>query len=233
MHWFFDPTVTAESTGISKEELVHFKSLRIAAGDLIVISSGKGFGFQARVLDPASGAIEISQRLESQSIAKFHLIQAIAKGGRDEAALQSCSELGLMSATALQAERSVARWDGKVEKNSQRWEQIAISAIKQSQQLTLPQIQHASSVSSVEARGVSLVLDPRASIGIASVASAKEYSVAVGPEGGFSEAEVAQLVSKGFLAVRLGSSVLRTSNAGVVALACLQLVSGELGKDLG
>jgi 16S rRNA (uracil1498-N3)-methyltransferase len=233
VHWFFDPAVSKDSTRISNAELVHFKSLRIINGDQIVISSGKGFGFYAEVLDPLTGQIRIQERLETDQRKKFHLIQAIAKGGRDESALQSCTELGISSATALQSERSISRWDGKVDKNIERWQQIAVSAIKQSQQLSLPEVNFAASVSAIQVRGVSLVLDPRATMGIANVQISDEYSIAVGPEGGFSEDEISALVGKGFVAVRLGDSVLRTSNAGVVALACLQLSSGELGKDLG
>lgn len=232
MHWFYDEAVNSDSTAISNSELVHFKSLRILSGDEIVISSGKGFGFTAEVLDPITGQIAIKERIESALGHKFHLIQAIAKGGRDESALQTCTELGIASATALQAERSISRWDGKIEKNIERWQQIAVSAMKQSQQLRLPEIHYSRSVKDLQARGVGLVLDPRATTGIASVQQSDEYSIAVGPEGGFSEAEIATLVSNGFLPVRLGSSVLRTSSAGVVALACLQLTSGQLGKDL-
>lgn len=232
MHWFYDGSISETCSQIAKSELVHFRSLRISTGEKITISSGKGYGFTATVLDPATGRIQLGDKLQTTAGPKFHLIQAIAKGGRDESALQSCTELGIASATALQAERSISRWDGKLSKNVERWEQIAVSAIKQSQQLTVPEIKFAPSVAAVEVKGVSLVLDPRATVGIAGVDAAVEYSIAVGPEGGFSDFEVDQLLGKGFRAVRLGESVLRTSNAGVVALACLQLTSGALGKDL-
>lgn len=232
MHWFFDAEFDEQSSVIAASELVHFKSLRIVSGEEIVITTGKGHGFLAKVIEPTTGLVKINERVVAPEAASFHLIQAIAKGGRDESALQSCVELGIHSATALQAQRSIARWDEKVPKNLDRWEQIAISAIKQSQQLSLPVIEFAGSVADVKARGISLVLDPRANSGIAGVELGSEYSIAVGPEGGFSEDEVASLIGKGFRAVRLGDSMLRTSNAGVVALACLQLSAGQLGKDL-
>ena len=60
----------------------------------------------------------------------------------------------------------------------------------------------------------------------------ESYTVVVGPEGGLSESEISKLVSNGFLAVKLGDSVLRTSTAGAVAIACLKLISGEFGKSL-
>ena len=232
MHFFFDPEVSETSTHIHKDELVHFRSLRITAGEKIAITSGKGHGFFATVSDPQSGAIEVREQIQSSSKTQVHLIQAIAKGGRDELALQACTELGIVSATALQAERSVSRWDSKVQKNLDRWQQIAISAIKQSQQLSLPAIQYAAGVADLTPNGTGLVLDPRAEIQIGEIEPATAYTVAVGPEGGFSDAEVEQMVSKGFKAVRLGDSILRTSTAGATAIACLQLISGDFGKRL-
>lgn len=232
MHYFYDPSISEKSTHIHKDELTHFRSLRITSGEPIAISSGKGFGYLATVIDPQTGAIALGHRLERRSSTQIHLVQAIAKGGRDELALQACTELGIASATALQAERSVSRWDSKVEKNIERWHQIAISAIKQSQQLQLPEIGYSSSVAALAPEGIGLVLDPRAEIQIGQIESADVYTVVVGPEGGFSDSEVESMVSNGFVAVKLGDSVLRTSTAGSTAVACLQLISGAFGKRL-
>ena len=232
MHWFFDPAISQDSQHIAKAELAHFKSLRIAVGEEIVVTSGAGYGFRARVLDPETGQLEIIERQDSSAERKFHLVQAIAKGGRDESALQACTELGIASVTALQAERSIARWDNKVPKNLERWTQIAVSATKQSQQHFLPAVEHCESVSALKPKGLGLVLDPRAPMAIAEVQSVAEYTVVVGPEGGFSDSEIAKLEANGFLRVRLGNSILRTSTAGVVAIACLQLISGQFGERL-
>ena len=232
MHYFYDPSISEKSTHIHKDELTHFRSLRINAGEPIAISSGKGFGYLATVTDSQTGSIALGTRLERRSSAQIHLVQAIAKGGRDEFALQACTELGIASVTALQAERSVSRWDSKVEKNIERWNQIAISAIKQSQQLQLPEIRYSSSVASLVPEGIGLVLDPRAEIQIGQIESANVYTVVVGPEGGFSDSEVERMVSNGFVAVKLGDSVLRTSTAGSAAVACLRLISGAFGKRL-
>lgn len=232
MHYFFDPLISEASDHIGSGELIHFKSLRIMKDELIGITSGKGFGFQARVIDPSTGEIEIADKLVANPRAAIHLVQSIAKGGRDEAALQAATELGIASATALQAERSISRWDSKIEKNLDRWQQIAVAAIKQSQQLVLPEIYHCESASRLQPIGVALVLDPRAELQIGQIAPADSYTVVVGPEGGFSQSELDEMASKGFVGVRLGDSVLRTSTAGAVAIGCLQLISGELGKRL-
>lgn len=233
MHWFFDPGIQRSATQIAKTELVHFRSLRIQSGEQIAITSGKGSGFVARVVDPGMGEIQILSQLESQPKPRVHLFQAIAKGGRDEMALQACVELGVASATAFEAKRSVANWKSKEQKGLERWEQIAISAIKQSQQLWSPEINYSKAARELRPLGVGIVLDPRAELGLAQVPQADEYSIVVGPEGGFSERELLELKSQGFESYRLGRSVLRTSTAGVAAIAALQLLSGEYGGRLG
>lgn len=233
MHWFYDPQISSASKAVAKSELVHFRSLRIQPGEQVAISSGSGYGFTAKVVDPGQGTLQILEELEPQPRPKIHLFQAIAKGGRDEMALQACVELGVASATAFEAERSIANWKGKSDKGVERWEQIAVSAMKQSQQLWLPEIHYASSIGDLVPRGLGISLDPRAPIGITQVPSAQEYSIVVGPEGGFSERELGELRNQGFEGYRLGRSVLRTSTAGVVATAALQLISGEFGGRLG
>lgn len=232
MHFFFDSEFSKESTAISKAELVHFRSLRISTGETIGVTTGKGDGFLARVVDPGSGEISDIEELPMATGASIHLVQSIAKGGRDETALQNATELGIASATALQAERSVSRWDNKVEKNIERWRQIAISAVKQSQQFNLPDIYFAGSVSELTPRGLGLVLDPRSAKEFGEIEISGEVTIVVGPEGGFSESEIEKLESRGFLPVRLGQSILRTSSAGPAAIACVQLLSGKYGKRL-
>lgn len=230
MHWFFDPGISETSTHIAKSELQHFRSLRLSNGDQITISSGLGFGFVAKVVDVEKGELELGQKLISNRRPRVHLMQAIAKGGRDESALQACCEVGIASVTAFEAERSVANWKGKEQRNIERWEQIAASAMKQSQQLWLPKVSFAKSTTDLTPVGVGLVLDPRAEIAISEVEPSDEFSIVIGPEGGFSPTELDRLKDKGFTAVRLGNSVLRTSTAGVVATACLQLLSGDFGN---
>ena len=232
MHYFFDPDFNSSSATIAKSELVHFKALRITPGEQIGVTTGKAKGFIAVVEEPTSGRVRVERELSASTQTAIHLVQAIAKGGRDEIALQNATELGISSATALQADRSVSRWDGKVAKNIERWRQIAISAIKQSQQLRLPEVDYADSVSALTPKGLGLVLDPRADIDFASCNLGQEVTIVVGPEGGFSDQEIAKLSERGFKPVRFGGSVLRTSSAGPAAIACVKLISGEYGKRL-
>ncbi|MEY3624683.1 MAG: hypothetical protein RL696_64 [Actinomycetota bacterium] len=134
-------------------------------------------------------------------------------------ALQASVELGVSSVTPLQSERSVVRWDGKAEKNRERWQQIALSAMKQSQQAHLCVIKELQTTKTVRPVGLGLVLDPAASQTISSVGfELDDITLVVGPEGGLSDAEIQKLSESGFTPVRLGTSVLRTSTAGPAAI---------------
>jgi 16S rRNA (uracil1498-N3)-methyltransferase len=156
------------------------------------------------------------------------LIQALAKSDRDEMALQAACELGVSSVTPWESSRSIVKWDGKAEKNQERWQQIAVSAMKQSQQAWLPQVNPLAKTKQLRPFGIGLVLVPGADKALSdAVPGASEVTLVVGPEGGLSESEVELLTSQGFTPVRLGQSVLRTSTAGPAAIAALQFALGN------
>ena len=154
-------------------------------------------------------------------------MQSLAKGGRDEAALQAAVELGVSSITPLQASRSVVEWGAKASRNQERWNQIAISAMKQSQQAFRADINDLSTLKQLIPVGTGLVLDPQASTSIVGLQLENEVTIVVGPEGGFAQHEIDSLASQGFVGVRLGASILRTSSAGPAAIAALMALSGQ------
>ncbi len=227
MHWLYDPELTAESTKLPTSEVVHAKSLRLRVGESVAITNGKGMVAMAEMSsDDAYQIKEIETQAERSP--RFHLVQALAKGDRDELAMQTCVELGLSSVTPWSADRSIVRWDGKEAKNQTRWQQIAIEAMKQSQQSFRCEVQPLATTKQLTAAGTALVLDPKAERTLEAVLPlGDDVTLVVGPEGGISEAEFALLESKGFQRVRLGSSVLRTSSAGPAAIAALQFASGQ------
>ena len=228
MHWFFDPTITVASQAITKEELRHLGSLRIRAGESIVVTDGRGAAHQFELIDTKSGTLRYQSSVaKSKPNPTIHLVQALAKGDRDELALQASVELGVDSVTPWQAELSISNWNGKEEKARERWQQIAIAAMKQSQQSFLPGVRELSTTAQLSPRGLGIVLLPEAEQSILElVAGVDELTLVVGPEGGISKSEVAQLVELGFKPGRLGPSVLRTSTAGPAAIAAIQALSG-------
>jgi 16S rRNA (uracil1498-N3)-methyltransferase len=228
VHWFYDPSITEASSAITVTELEHFKSLRIREGEEIAITNGVGGVLTATVLNASGGQLEPkSFEVLARSTPLIHLVQSLAKAGRDETALQTAVELGVATITPLQASRSVVEWGVKASRNQERWNQIAISAMKQSQQAFRAEVKNLSTVKQLSPIGTGLVLDPQAPISIVGLELENEVTIVVGPEGGFAQQEIDSLRSQGFLGVRLGGTILRTSSAGPAAIAALMALSGQ------
>jgi 16S rRNA (uracil1498-N3)-methyltransferase len=216
---------------------------RMRVGEGIVLTDGAGLRARGSVVVVQSKQLSIKiieVKFETHTQPDFVLVQAIAKGDRDEMAIQACTELGVARIRPWQSNRSISRWDGKEQKNLQRWQAIVDEASKQSLRVFFPVVEpvldsrglekHIATSAPLE---IFLVLDPTADASIAdeailrTMATASKISLIVGPEGGLDQSEVSAFESAGAMRVNLGTGVLRTSTAGVAAIAFL---SGALGK---
>jgi 16S rRNA (uracil1498-N3)-methyltransferase len=204
-------------------------------GEAIQLTDGAGLRVRGLVSNVLPKSLEVaieSVFRESPGSNRITLIQALAKGDRDELAIQAATELGAFSVIPWQAERSISRWDeAKSEKGQARWQVICDEAAKQSLRTYFPKVEYPIDTAAL-AQGVKsfdqvLVLDPTARLGIAAL-SEFEGSIAlvVGPEGGISPEELELLENAGARRVHLGESILRTSTAGVAAIAAIQVLSG-------
>src|SRR5262245_5611836 len=154
-------------------------------------------------------------------------VQAIAKGDRGELAVQAMTESGVDEIVPWAAARSVARWEGS--RPRERWVATAREAAKQARRSWIPAVASAASTKDIAGR-VTFVLHESAEVGLSTVeisVDAAEIVLVVGPEGGITDQELAAFEAAGAVAVRLGPTVLRTSTAGVAALAVL---STRLGR---
>lgn len=209
---------------------------RLSTGERVDISDGEGL----RLLCAVAGVsgkdrleVEVLERVEETAEpVTLVLVQALAKGGRDEQAVETSTEVGVERVIPWQAERSIAQWKGpKVEKGRQRWQATATEAAKQARRARVPEVSELLATKALvqwirqtrEAGGAVALLHEEASEPLRSVAlpEAGEIAVIVGPEGGIGEAETAQLVEAGAQLVCLGPHVMRTASAGPVALAIL------------
>jgi 16S rRNA (uracil1498-N3)-methyltransferase len=153
------------------------------------------------------------------------LAQALAKGDRDELAIQAATELGVAGVIPWAAERSVTRWEGsKVARNQQRWHTIVREATKQAIRSRVPEVASLTTTAQLAALpGLVIVLEPTADAPLTAVdlAGAERVTLVVGPEGGVAPRERERLADAGAVLARLGAEVLRTSTAGPAALAVL------------
>ena len=231
-------TVSGSTFVLSGPEAKHAISVRrMLQGEAIAVSDGAGLKVRGTVTNVGKDTLEIivssTEALKAPAV-QLHLAQALAKGDRDELAIQACTELGLQGVIPWQAERSISIWkDEKKVKGQTRWQTIVAEAAKQSLRAYVPVVEPVQNsqelVSKLAEFDLVLVLDPEADKSIAQVTLPSSGSVAlvVGPEGGMSEAELEAFAAAGFSSVRIGSGVLRTSTAGMAAVSFLQAKLGE------
>jgi 16S rRNA (uracil1498-N3)-methyltransferase len=204
---------------------------RMRVGEDIQLSNGTGLRVRGEIkhIRPNLVEIQVTESLqETNPEVMVTLVQALAKGDRDELAIQAATELGVYSVIPWEADRSISKWIGlKEEKAVARWQTIVTEAAKQSLRSFTPIVKPA-----VATLGLSqlvsefdsvLILDPTAEQGLGSLEFSQPQSLAivVGPEGGITPQELEQLESAGAKRVRLGQSILRTSTAGVAAIAAI------------
>ncbi len=227
------PGATVELSG---DEARHAVTVaRVRAGERVAIGDGRGIIVSGVVTStgPRELALEAEEvRIEQPPAIRITLVQALAKGDRDELAVQAATELGVDAIVPWAASRSVSRWEGpKAEKGRQRWSAIVREAVKQSIRAWVPSVWPVASTAELADRlaGIRvLLLEPTATVALSELQhDGRDLALVVGPEGGIAPAELERLVAEGAEPVRLGASVLRTSTAGPAAIAVLNATLGR------
>jgi len=206
---------------------------RLRAGERLILADGRGGSATAEVVAVGKGSVEVTVTGRSHVPAadpRLVVAQGIAKGDRGELAVQAMTEIGVDEILPWAASRSVAQWRGeRGDRSRERWAATAREAAKQARRPWLPAVggDPDCSTKQVAARlagaAAAFVLHEEATsrLAAAELPPGGEVVLVVGPEGGISDAELAAFEEAGAVAVRLGHEVLRTSTAGVAALAVL------------
>lgn len=228
-------TVRVELTGDEARHAVQVARVRV--GEQFHVSDGLGWRADAIVVSADKSVVVCDvehSEFEEAPTTSFVLAQALAKGDRDEMAIQMATELGVDTVIPWQSERSVSRWVGdKVDKGLARWTAIVREASKQSMRSRIPAVTEPASTATLCGRAPAakwVVLDPRATVNLTewftSAGNPTFIGVIVGPEGGITDDEVARFTADGAIPVRLNGPVLRTSTAGPAAIAAILALSG-------
>lgn len=204
---------------------------RTSPGEVVVLADGEGRWGRGEVVavDKASVTILLaSTGHDAVPPVRLVLVQALAKGGRDDQAIEAATELGVDEVIPWQAERSIVQWRGaRAEKARESWRALLRSAAKQSRRTRVPALGPTVTTRALAARlagaSAAYVLHEDADQPLASQSfpEAGEVLVVVGPEGGITPTELSVLESVGARPMRLGPHVLRSSSAGPAALAVL------------
>ncbi len=208
---------------------------RTRVGERLVLADGSGRAVEGEVVGVERDALDLrvdEVRDEPEPAPRFVLVQALAKGERDDQAIESATECGVDEVVPWQAARSIVQWRGeRGEKARRKWDAVLVAATKQSRRTRRPVLGPTVTTAGLveRAREAALVLvlheDAEAPLAGVSLPDAGDVLVVVGPEGGIAPEEIAALEAAGARTVRLGSTVLRASSAGPAALAVLSAAS--------
>lgn len=205
--------------------------VRVRVGERYFVADGQG----RRVLAEAEQVDKTSVRGrvlevvdEPEPAVRFVLVQALAKGDRDEQAIEAATELGVDEVVPWAADRSIVVWRGdRAAKSLAKWASVVTRASKQSRRARMPltssPVDLTSLVGRVGTSALTLVLHEDSTEPLAGVdlPGSGDVLLVVGPEGGIADRELAALEAAGARSVRLGSTILRSSSAGPAALAVL------------
>lgn len=236
LHFIVDE-ITHPLVSIGGAEAHHAAAVRrVRVAEAVTLGDGRGTWARGSVVSVAPR--EVVVQIDSAEVVpppspRVILVQALAKGDRDELAVQMSTELGVDQIVPWQAARSISRWDAaKALKGRARWSAIAREAAKQAHRAWIPEVTELATTATVKALASDhdvLILDPTGAQALSGVvfATGRDVVLVVGPEGGISDEELAAFEAAGARRIRLGDSILRTSTAGPAAIA---VVSANLGR---
>lgn len=218
---------------------------RLTPGESVDIADGAGKRLTGTVLaaSPSELTVECAAlAAEEKPDIRLVLVQALAKGDRDELAVETATELGIDAVIPWQSERSIVRWKGeRAAKAHAKWQSVATAAAKQARRAWIPEVRAAVETPGLAAvagaADLAIILHEDAVRPLRTVLESwratadgsgpREILLIVGPEGGISPREVTRLCSAGAVTALLGHHVLRSSTAGPAAVV---LASDILGR---
>ena len=237
---FFTAQALSEGASIvlEKEPSRHIaKALRMRVEDSLCLFDGSGIEARAQItaIDKDRVSVAIRDLTEPSRESPVHsvLVIALSRGDRMDTVVQKSTELGVSEIWPIVSERTGVRLDAeRLAKKREHWQRVAISACEQCGRNRPPLVaaptSYTQALDTAAAQDFSLrlILHPLG-VNRPLPEQCPSLIMLVGPEGGFSDAELASAGEAGFTALQLGPRVLRTETAPLAALAMAQARWGD------
>lgn len=239
MYQFFveDTQVGEDAVTIEGSDVNHIKNvLRMKPGERVRISTASGKNYFGTVAELSERIVLVDSLEEcadaTELKSQIYLFQGLPKNDKMELIIQKAVELGAYEVIPVAMKNCVVKLDEKKAKSKvTRWQEIARSAAKQSKRSLIPQVEMPMSYAEAIARAAELdvVLIPYENErGMAATREAIEQirpgqsiGIFIGPEGGFTDAEISLAKENKMHLVSLGKRILRTETAGLATLSIL------------
>lgn len=252
LHRFFvtrsltETAAPAVELGVSATDLHHMaRVLRLVPGDRIIVADPLGAEAEATIVELSADRVvaDLDAPVVRPRSPRIVLAPGISRRERMEMTIQKATELGADEIWPLKTQRCVVRLDeDRAGRRAERWRRIAEEAAKQSQRPDVPLVREPMTIAELatEAGRFDLMVVPweeaaATGLGIGAVLDAigatpdTTVLLVIGPEGGLAGDEIASLEAAGGAIVTLGSAILRTETAAIVALALTAYELGALG----
>jgi len=241
---FYEDQDNCKGALLKGQEFIHLsRVLRLLPEQEVFVFDGLGREYVGKIItihkDEALLSIKDSPFLPRESSLEVWLVQGIPKGEKMELIIQKATELGVRGIIPLKAQRCVVKLEGKKEKERRnRWQKVALEAVKQCHRALIPTVMPASTMKEFlqglppkrhllipwEEGGSPFKEALKRVVGLQD--SLPVYLI-IGPEGGFAAEEVQQVQCCGGITVSLGPRILRTETAGLAALSALMFAWGD------
>lgn len=207
--------------------------IRVEVGAKVVLFDGQGYEYESEIRflskEQVSGVV-LEKRVVEEPWPYVVLAQALPKAGKADDIIRMNTEVGVRGFVFFKSEYSIPGLESYDDKKLERFKRVIAEASRQSERAFLPQISSAQTFVEILKTDVDvkILLHSREVEGSLSLKDikikhpkAESFLVAVGPEGGFSAAEIEQAKKAGFEIGYLTAPILRTETAGVVACGYL------------
>jgi len=213
--------------------------LRLERGHPLILFNGDGCEYDATLAALAKRAATAEvvgvREVDRESPLHLTLAQGIARGEKMDWILQKATELGVSRIVPVVTQRTEVKLDeDRAERRVAHWRSVIAGASEQCGRTRLPDIEMPQrldrwlgTLAADDASRFALLPEGRVSLNRLDI-STQSAMLCVGPEGGFSDNDVAVLTHAGFAGLRLGPRILRTETAGIAAIAALQAIAGDL-----
>jgi 16S rRNA (uracil1498-N3)-methyltransferase len=217
------------------DEIAHYLRhvMRLNSGDAITVFNGEGGEYSATLTHlakrHAACHIDAWHNIERELPCRIHIIQCANRTEKIETVLQKATELGAASFQISDSERATLKLPPeKAARRLQRWQKIILEACEQSERTRVPDVRWCSALKQTEPVGQAYILHPHKATPWAELRDklrgAEEITFAIGPEGGWSERDLATLRDKGFASLTFGPRIMRTETAAPALVAAMQAI---------